>query len=293
MKSCWLTFLAFMLCVSFMTKAQSFVDVAKLEYRVSPENDYIDTSAFHFDILTAELNILLPLIIDSSNYILAGGTYSELHVDDYRLFSTVLQVGWQRQWNSDWKSTILLLPKMSSAGGKWVKDDFQLGGFLLFSKIRHERFQWKFGAYVNGDRFGPLAVPLLGFKWQACRTWQVDLALPLSLTIRKTFRDKAMAGIVYSGRKFSYNIEESYRYMEVSENFIWAFTDIYLTKNLVFNLRAGYSVLRDYLVYPKNEKVDISFGPADIGDHRIGASNSISQGLSVQGGIIWRVHLDR
>jgi hypothetical protein len=281
------------LCFSVQCDAQSFIDIARLEYRISPDNSLVDTCHTRFNIQSFEANVLLPLKIDSSNYFLAGFAHSALYLDEVKFQSNVLQIGWQHTWNSKWKSTILLLPKTSSDGGTFTKKDAQIGGFLLISKERSPDFQWKFGAYVNGDRFGPLTVPILGFKWQATPSLQIDLAMPVAATVRKTFNDRLMAGIVYSGRKFSYYQDESDSYLEVGENFLWAFTDIYLSKSIVLNLRAGHSILRDYVSYRDKEKVAVSFGSFELDDNRTALTPSISQGFSFQGSLIWRVNLQK
>ena len=274
-----------------LIKAQQFIDLAKVEYRNSPVNTFVDSIDSEFAIQNLDVNVLLPIELDSVNYFLAGMTYSDLYLDKVNYQSRVVQLGWQHQWNKGWKSTILMLPKSSSDGGSMKARDFQLGGFLLISKERTADFSWRFGAYVNGDRFGPLTVPIVGFKWQADPTWQIDLALPIAATIRKTFNNNIMAGLVYSGRKFSYHRSIDDSYLEVGENYLWAFADIYLSRSLVINLRAGYSILRDYQLFAEGEKVDISFGSFELGDDRTALSPSIGQSLSLQAGLIWRIDL--
>jgi hypothetical protein len=286
-------YILFSVLLPLTLTSQSFIDIARLEYRISPDNALEDTCHSQFTIQSFEANVLLPLKIDSSNYILAGLAHSTLYLDDVKFQSNVLQIGWQHTWNSRWKSTILLLPKTSSDGGNFTKKDAQIGGFLLISKERSTDFQWKFGAYVNRDRFGPLTVPILGFKWQVNPSWQIDLAMPVAATVRKTFNERLMAGIVYSGRKFSYYQNESDSYLEVGENFLWAFTDMYLSKSIVLNLRAGHSILRDYVSYRDKEKVALSFGSFELDDNRTALTPSISQGFSFQGSLIWRVNLQK
>lgn len=271
--------------------SQQFIDLVRLEYRISPNNEVVDSLQSAFNIAYADVSALVPLKIDSSNYILAGFAHSSLLFNDEVFQSNTLQIGWQHQWNASWKSTLLALPKYSGKRAKFGADEFQLGGLLIISKTKSPRFQWKFGAYVNDDQFGPLTVPIFGFKWQPSPTFQVDATLPLGATLRKTLSPKFHAGIVYSGRKYSYKATDSY--LEVGENNVWGFVDVYMTKSLVVNLRGGHSILRDYQFFREKDRVDVSFGSFELGDNRLPLTGSVSQGFSFHAGIIWRINLDK
>ncbi|MBI1268067.1 MAG: hypothetical protein GC193_11620 [Cryomorphaceae bacterium] len=282
------------LCLTFICNAlsgQQFVDLAKLEYRISPNNVVLDSTNANFNIAYADASALVPLKVDSANYVLAGFAHSTLVLDGDVFQSNTLQVGWQHNWNAAWKSTFLLLPKSSAKRGNLGSGDFQFGGLVIVSKSKSPTFQWKFGAYVNGDKFGPLTVPIFGFKWQASTSLQIDATLPLGATVRKTLNDRLHAGIVYSGRKYSYNANDAY--LEVGENNVWGFADVYVTRSLVLNLRAGHSILRDYQFFKNADLVDVSFGSFELGDNRSQLTGSLSQGYSFHAGLIWRINLDK
>lgn len=274
-----------------MVSAQQFIDLARIEYRISPNNEVRTLGQTSLNIENADANILVPIKVDSSNYILAGFSHSSLALSGLLYQSNVVQMGWQHTWSQDWKSTLLFMPKSSTSQRRLEKNDFQLGGVFIATKSKSPTFQWKFGAYINGDRFGMLTVPIFGFKWQVNPTTQIDASLPLGATIRKTVGKKFHVGVVYSGRKFSFNNGDSY--LEVGDNNVWCFADVYLTKSIVLHVRAGHSVLRDYVFFKNGERVDVSFGSFELGDNRPQNSASISQGYSFQTGLIWRINLEK
>lgn len=272
--------------------AQSFVDLVKLDYKLSPDNAYEDSTHAGVDIRSLDLNVLLPIVSkDSSFTTLVGASYSDLRFDGEDFYSATLQVGGKFDLTRGYAITALALPKLSADRSEVGAGDAQLGAYLLLSRSLSEDFTWKLGAYLNGDRFGPLTVPVLGLRWQMNPSTQLDLSLPLAGTFRKTFSETLMAGLVFSGRRYSFNYTGQDRYLEVSENNLFAFADVYLTPSLVLNLRAGQSILRDYQRFDDSERMDLSLGPVNIGDDRMPLNASLDQGLTFQAGLIWRYGL--
>jgi hypothetical protein len=200
-------------------------------------------------------------------------------------------VGGKLNLTKGYSITALALPKLSADRSAIGAGDAQLGAYLLLSRSLSEDFTWKLGAYLNGDRFGPLTVPVLGLRWQMNPSTQLDLSLPLAGTFRKTLNEKLMAGLVFSGRRYSFNYTGQDGYLEVSENNLFAFADVYLSPSLVLNLRAGHSILRDYQRFNDSERMDLSLGPANIGDERRPLNASLGQGWTAQAGLIWRYGL--
>lgn len=289
----WMRAISLLLLVlPFSLSGQSFVDLVKLDYKLSPDNAYEDSSNAGVDIRSLDLNILLPIVSkDSSFTTLVGAGYSDLRFDGEDFYSATLQVGGKFDLTKGYSFTAIALPKLSADRSEVGAGDAQLGAYLLLSRDLREDFTWKLGAYLNGDRFGPLTVPVLGLRWQMNPSTQLDLSLPLAGTFRKTFSETFLTGLVFSGRRYSFNYTGQDRYLEVSENNLFAFADVYLSPSLVLNLRAGHSILRDYQRFDDSERMDLSLGPANIGDERVPLNASLGQGITVQGGLIWRYGL--
>ncbi len=278
--------------------AQQYADIFDLNYRLSPANSYEDSTSSEFDIDKFNASFFLPLEADSGYYTLIGGGYSQTRFDDITLHSASLRLGFNAIWPNgvwglrDWGYSIIYIPKLNMDDDKLSKKDFQMGLVGLFTKVKSDKLTWKFGGYLNRDRFGWLGVPLFGLKWQIDPTLQLDLTLPIAGTLRKTINDRFTTGLIFSGRKFSYNLGQGEQYMEVSDTNIWAFADLYLSKNVVLNLRAGHSFLRDYGIYGDEDEVDFSLGSVNIGDKRSDSPIAVSQGVSIQAGLLWRVHVE-
>jgi hypothetical protein len=282
--------------LTHLCSAQQFVDVAKLSYRFSPNNELMDDLPSEVDISDLELNVFLPFEQEDNSYVFVGGNYTSTRIGSVPFSSFSLLGGYSgmisRGEPESWEYLTLLIPKVSNDGGKIISKDVQIGVYSLFRKKKNESFKWRLGSYMNTDRFGFLLVPLFGFEWQVKENLKVDMTLPVSATIRKTFNRRLMGGLNYVGRKYSYNISATNEYLEVADNTVNLFADIYLTERIVLNLQAGHSVLRSYDIYGDGENVIISFGPVDLDDDRRAPRNEISQGAIFKGGLFYRFSAD-
>jgi hypothetical protein len=196
--------------------------------------------------------------------------------------------GIDQHLNKKYKALALLIPKISADLMSFSSKDIQLGGIAILSKTIKENLSWKFGVYGNADRFGPLVVPIIGFKWQANSSWRIESSLPISAHIRKTISSRFITGIKYSGRKYSYNLSEEDAYIEVGDNHVWAYADFYIAPTWVLHLRAGHSVLRNFARYSNSEKIDASMGPVNFGDERPIPDYERKNGPSLQVGLRYR-----
>ncbi|NND95335.1 MAG: hypothetical protein HKN45_10750 [Flavobacteriales bacterium] len=288
--------LVFLLICSLLARAyyaQQFVDVLKLSYRLSPNNEMLEHEGETVDINDYMVNIFLPFEQADKTYIFAGANYFSSSIGDFDVYSLSLYGGFsghiQRESVGGWQYTTLLIPKISLDGGKIVSKDAQIGAYTLFRKKKSEKFKWKVGAYMNTERFGFLLVPIIGLEWQANESYKVDITAPMSASVRKTLNDKMMLGLQFTGRRYSYNISRSAEYLEVGDNTVNLYTDIYLTGKVVLNLQVGHSILRNYGIYNDGDDVIISFGPVDLQDDRPSPRNELSQGWNFRGGLFYRL----
>jgi hypothetical protein len=268
------------------------VDVAKFAYRLSPENSFEDSIGSPFNITDINADIFLPFEQDDGDYIIAGSSYSRTSIDGLEVSSFALYGGVRNQWkkndSTSWEYMTLIIPKINSDGGKIVSRDVQLGIYSLFYYKRRPDLKWKMGLYANDEMFGFLILPLFGVEWQIKESLKLDMTLPLSATLRHTVHDRLMLGFSYVGRKYSYNLARDREYLEVSDNSLSLFTDLYLSSKIVLNLQVGHSVLRGYDRYERGDQVDLSFGAVNWKDDRRPLNSDLSQGWIVKGGLLFR-----
>lgn len=272
--------------------SQDFVDIVELDYQLSPQIPLTVDGQDEADITDLHARILYPHVIDSTSTLLLSLGYDRLDISPLELHTITGMIGFDKRLNDKYRLLALAIPKVSSDLITFSSRDVQVGGIALLSISIRDGFTWKVGLYGNTERFGPLVVPIIGFKWQASPSWRIEASLPLSAHIRKTLNPKLITGIKYSGRKYSYNLSKSDSYLEAADTHIWTYLDIYLASKWVLHLRGGHSVLRSYAVYPNEQSVGVSFGPVNIDDNRPEPLYERKNGASFQIGLRYRYGIE-
>lgn len=300
--------LVLFLSVMLNASGQKYIDLANVYWRTSPQNslmgsnDKINFNTYAFD-------AKLPIVLNDKTALIFGFDIANNAINNTTtnkswIFSNaILQVGVEQKWNDNLKTLAMVLPKLSSnfTGGIGSRD-FQFGAVIYNTKKRSEKFEWKYGAYVNSELFSVMVVPLFGFNWQMNEKWKMKTMLPVNLEITRVMNKKWIAGFLFIGANASYNLSQQINpnttyptnqnpYMDKADNNAWLYSDIYITKNLVLNLKAGHSVLRKYRIYNQDDKLGLKIGPVNIGDDRFETPNLLDNGWSFETRLIFRLPL--
>jgi hypothetical protein len=126
--------------------------------------------------------------------------------------------------------------------------------------------------------------------------------IPVNLELSRIINKKWIAGLLFIGANASYRMRQqlnpftafpgSYQpYLDKADNNAWLYSDIYLTKNIVLNLKAGYSVLRKYRFYDEDDKLGLKLGPVNLGNDRVDSPALMKNGFSFEGRLIFRLGL--
>lgn len=149
--------------------AQPFTDVLNINHQYMKTKTANDSfSNTYYNTL---LGILLPIKIDSSNYLIVringeinksrlsgNGTDAGVNVK-MLLFS----LGWRHSFNKKFNLTALVHPKLTSDFvDKVNSNDFQMGATLLAQYKIRKNYRYKVGLYYNREPFGNFIIPLLG-----------------------------------------------------------------------------------------------------------------------------------
>lgn len=297
--------LSFLILLGEITNAQNFVDLANLYWRTSPANG-VENSTDQVNFNSWNLDIKAPVVLSGKTVFIAGIDLSHNRITnttagiDYLFSSAALQLGVEKKWER-FKMLALVMPKLSSTftGGIDGKD-FQFGGLVLNNLRRNDHFDWRFGAYVNSELFSIMVVPLLGFNWKINERWRWKMLAPVNLEISRIMSSRWIAGLLFIGVNGSYRMRGqlnpnnqfpgSYQpYLDKADNNAWLYSDIYLTKNLVFNLKIGHSVLRKYRFYDETDKLTLKLGPVNIGNDREVSIPLMKNGWSFETRLIFRM----
>jgi hypothetical protein len=287
--------------------AQNFIDLANVYWRTSPGNS-VDGSGEKVNFNTWALDAKVPLVLSDKLVLIPGFelTHNRISTTDstnWVFSSATLQLGAEVRWTERFKSVFMFTPKLSSTftGGVDSKD-LQFGGLTLNTLQHTENFDWRFGAYVNAELFSVMIVPLFGFNWKINEKWRLRTLIPVNLELSRIMHKKWIAGLLFIGANASYRMRQQINpntlypgnyqpYMDKADNNAWLYSDIYLTKNLVLNLKAGYSVLRKYRLYDDGDKLDLKLGPVNIGNDRFDAPALMNNGLSFEMRLLFRMPL--
>ena len=276
--------LAYLLQVG-MIFGQSYVDLAKFDYAISPNNKF-DSSAETTDMYEFNADVTLPIVVNEKFNVLTGITYeyTRASFDPGREEETVsglaLKIGTNIKHNSKWSGTYLLLPKISSDMKELSNDDFQLGGVVLMKYTKSSHFNYRFGAYFNNELFGPFLVPIFGLYYiNPDSKFEAKLLLPLAADVNYKLSKNLRLGFNFKGLVRTYNLntpigDEESRYLKRSTNEAITYLQYGFSNGIHLQIGAGRSLGRSYRIY--DEKVDFGIPLVDFGDDRTQLNSDFS-----------------
>lgn len=310
-----LAFLSILLS-SYFAFNQGFIDLGNAYWRTSPSNTIgsaqNSANKRHFNMYV--LNAKAPIVLSEKSVFIVGlehmqqtvtTTNNELGLySDYSFGSSMLQLGWEQQWNDQSKMLFMALGRFNSDYNDVGLSHFQFGGLALGTTKRSENFDWKYGVYANTELFGTMVVPLFGFNWKMNDQMRFKLLIPLNFEYSYQPKNWLRAGVRFEGVNGSYAYQSvpgnswSNKYIDRADNNLWAFSEFKVGGNFWFHLKAGHSVLRKYRVFDEGDKMALKLGPVNIGDERNdGAPKEVTtwfeNGYSFEARIIYRFPLKK
>ena len=300
--------------LSSVSYSQESVDLANVYFRTSPANSFDNPfgEKRHFNMYVVDAK--LPIVLNDKNIFILGLEYNHQTITtypnpfgvylDYTMSSSMLQLGLEHKWNNKSKMLFMAIPRYNTDFNKTTNTPFQLGGLALGTTKRSENFEWKYGAYYNGEFFGPMLVPLFGFNWKINDQMRFKLVIPLNFEYSYQPKSWFRTGVRFEGVNGSYQAQLvdgqnwSDYYMDRADNNVWAFTEFHIGKNVWFHLKAGHSVLRKYRRFSPDDKMSLKLGPVNIGDSRNfdnpkDIPSLIDNGYSFEARFIYRLPLDK
>ena len=108
--------------------------------------------------LNAEFNF--PIVLNKKTILLMGLFANSTRVRlDANLSSTNLQVlgfnlGINKTFSDKWSATFMAYPKIASNNLTLSSDNLQLGFLSLFTNKKHSNLKYKYGVFINTEKFG-------------------------------------------------------------------------------------------------------------------------------------------
>ena len=286
---------------SFSSYAQNYVDILHTEYTTTPQNTF-DSSNQTTDLQKVNLNLTVPIELKNGNAILAGVVYDRVSTawdpneNKTPVSSYILKVGMNVKYSKKWSATYLLLPKVASNFKSDLGiEDFQIGGLVLAKMKKSENLSYKFGAYMNGDRFGPFLVPLFGFYYQKDKL-EMDVIVPSYAKINYSVTPKITAGLNWRATVKSYNVQgaaiSTPFYMHHLSNEIAAHVGFEPIKGVIIRGMAGVSLGRSFREYQTGDKIDFGLSLFRFGDDRVPLNTDFKNGAFGRLELAYRHYLD-
>jgi hypothetical protein len=273
--------------------AQKYTDLISVSEQYSPSNGYKFGNG-KCDIHDQNFAAKAPLKINSTDYLLVGlgANHLEFIGDAYpggsSFTALTLQLGYIGNFGR-YNLTAVALPKISGDFAEITHRDFQMGGLLVLSVKYSDKLKLKYGCYYNQEFFGPLIVPLIGLDWKVNDKLRVFGNLPITATAEYTVSNRFATGLFFNANSMSYLYDKQRQYIHKSTQEISAFGDFYLTKNLVFQTKLGYTIGRKYDLFNLSDKLDANL-IVKIGDDRPQMNNNtLKDGFIGEVKLIFRV----
>jgi hypothetical protein len=276
-----------------VANAQKYTDLFSAGVQYSPSNAY-KTGNATCDIIDQNYGAKAPLKVNATDYALVGFSANHLSfsgdsVPGGSSFTALtLQLGYIANFGR-YNLTVVALPKISSDFAEVSGRSFQMGGLAVFSVKHSDNFKLKYGCYYNQEFFGPLIVPIIGLDWKVNEKFRVFGNLPITATAEYTFSNRFSGGFFFNTNTASYLYDKERTYVHKSTQELSAFGDLYVTKNLVFQTKFGYTVGRKYELYHFDDKIDAKL-ITSFGDNRTLLNpNLIKDGFIAEMKLIFRV----
>jgi hypothetical protein len=293
-----------LITISCSAWAQNYIDILHTEYTTTPQNKF-EGSTQTTDLQKVNVNLTVPVPLKNGNTFLTGVVYDRITTRysptdriNTQTTSIILKLGMNVKHSDKWSTTLLLLPKIAT---DFISDltnkDFQFGALGLAKMTKSEHLSYKFGAYMNGDRFGPFLVPLFGFYFQKNKL-EMDVIVPSYAKINYSITPKLTAGINWRATVKSYNLHRSTGLTQFSNNYmhhlsneVAAHVGFEPISGIIIRGMAGISLGRSFRVYENNDKIDFGLSLFRFGDDRVPLNLDFANGAFGRVEVAYRYYL--
>lgn len=240
--------LTILLFISYKTKAQPFLDIAKLKYTNSPNTGLLNQNKNDVKLRYFSFETNLPIQFKNKKDAIIFSPFfenwsSQINTDNRQsYYSVALPVSLSKTIPyTKWAILLTGIVRMNDSSIN-KKTKMQVGGAFIVRNKRNENLTWKLGLYVNNDLFGVFVVPLAGIDWQINTRNMLFGVLPGNLTYEHKINEHFYYGANFRAITNSYGNTNGY--WRIDENQLGIYLDTYFYKTFVLNIEAGHSLFR-------------------------------------------------
>jgi len=284
-----------LLCIPLQTFAQDYVDLLKIGYGQTFNNDFEGTGESTF-VKSFDADLTVPVVLNENHAFITGAVYSRNNLQLFpnaassSLHSTIVKLGLASTYNERWSSTLVFLPKIASDYVNSSGEDFYFGGVGLLKYQKTEHLKYRFGLYASTEAFGVFTTPIIGWYYLSPNSkFEMDVSLPIAADVNYTFGVTTL-GFDYIGIGRSFRITENDAdvYADVSSLEFASYLQFNaLEKSVLLRAKFGYSS-NNYEIYQNGEKIDVGVSAFSFGDDRTQLNPNLSGGLFLRFEAIYR-----
>lgn len=285
----------------YFGNAQEYVDLVKIGYGQTLNNDFEDTPSSS-KVRFSEIDVTFPIVLNNKNAFITGVGFSQNNLQLFPeagktdLYSTLLKIGLATTYNDKWSSTLVLLPKIASDFKSISCDDFFIGFFGLLKLQKKENLTYRFGIYATTEAFGFFTTPILGWYYLSPnRKFEMDVSLPIAADINYDVGFTTL-GFDYYGIGRSYNLRKKNKpnlYVDQSSLEFSGYAQFaVLEKSILLRAKAGFATSKNE-VYADGDTIDFGISALSFGDDRTQLNPVLSGGIFLKFEAIYRFQLSK
>ncbi len=251
----------------YLCKAQGFIDLLSFDYyRGLNEGNYDDYN-------TLNLTLQAPIPLKNQDVILSGFVLEQAAIDyrntSFTAKNLTFNAGYQRQLNNGKSLLVLSIHRFNSDEFRLVSENYQFGFVGLYTYKKTDNATFQIGFYTNQEFMGTIATPLFGIDWKISPRVRFYGVLPATGTIAIKNNEKWYYGLTFLGIFQTYQQPElGDFYIQRSINQASLYSEYYLTKQIVLNIKLGYRVGSAYRLFRTGDEVDWALNVLKFGDNR-------------------------
>lgn len=278
------------LCASISVFAQNRFDV----FYLSGNYNFMNTTPVNSDknyesVITS--NLSLPIVLKDSSIWYTSIDYSHFSmfnepksddvnpIDKFNLNGFLIRTGYIYKFNAKQSLQILFVPRYMGDFNASFSKSIQLGGLVMYEKIKNDNYTWRVGVLYNQEFFGTYIVPVFYLDWNITSKIKIKGLLPVYGKIYMQPSEKLSYGLHFIGLTTSYRINEpDYEnyYIDRRSINLSLFSNVNIWDNIFLEARAGYSLSKDYGLFAEDDKIDLGLPLVNIGDNRTRANEEFA-----------------
>lgn len=269
----------------------------ELSYSLSPGNA-IKNQSQKATIQDIGLALAIPINLSKKNVLIFLPKIYRFSINyndatsDLNVYQITPQITWLHRWNDHFRSTMSIMPQLSSDLKNINRQHWQLGSALLFYWQKNDQLTFQFGTFYSENFYGALLTPLIGLDWKLNKKFRLQARLPQYGTLDFALKDRIHFGLKYQTALNSYRIgnEIALPYFEQQSGDLALYAEYFLTKDWVIQGRFGHTLWRKLRTYEKEDDLPLRIAGIPIKkDQRVSLNEDIKNGFFFHLGIIYRV----